>query len=542
MDITNVLMLLGGLALFLHGMTMMGSNLEAAAGKRLKGILAKLTTNPLMGALAGLVLTCAIQSSSATTVMVVGFVNSGLMTLTQAVGVIMGANIGTTITGQMIALDVGALAPAFAFAGVAIAMFGKKHTLVSLGNVLAGFGILFLGMNMMSDAMVPLRTMPAFINLLSSFSNPLLGLLVGALFTALIQSSSASIGILQALALSGVLGLDNAVYVLFGMNIGTCITALLASLGTGVNARRAAFVHIIFNVFGALLFTALCMLLPITKWVEAITPGNAVSQIANMHTIFNIVTTLLLFPFGKKLAALSTRLLPERVHEEPVHLRFLNKQSVGAVSICLADMGKEVSTMLGLAKTNVEYALTGVLERTEKNREAFDKNEDILDGLNLEIARFMPKTAHMDMPTEDAKKLNALFRVTGDIERIGDHAENIFEYLDRMEEREIHLSEAAQSELRIIREHLLEGLQILSTADFGADDAPLQRIDVIEQEMDELTNTYRQNQVQRMSQKSWTAEGGVLYSEMMTDVERISDHLLNVAQSFRSSKISLQEE
>ena len=298
MTITNLLMLLGGLGLFLYGMQMMGSGLEAAAGNRMKRILERLTSNPILGVVVGAGITAVVQSSSATTVMVVGFVNSRMMTLRQAVWVIMGANIGTTITGQLIALDVGAIAPLFAFIGVVLVVFIKKASVRYYGQIIAGLGILFIGMDMMSSSMAPLRESEAFVSLLTQFSNPLLGILAGAVFTAIIQSSSASVGILQALASSGVIGLSNAVFVLFGQNIGTCITAVLASIGTSRNAKRTTIIHLMFNIIGTILFTLVCVFTPLTDLVSSWTPDNPSAQIANMHTLFNVVTTLLLLPFG----------------------------------------------------------------------------------------------------------------------------------------------------------------------------------------------------------------------------------------------------
>ena len=301
---------MGGLALFLYGMQMMSNGLEAAAGNRMKQILEKLTANRFLGVLVGAGITAVIQSSSATTVMVVGFVNSGMMTLRQAVWIIMGANIGTTITGQLIALDIGEVAPLLAFAGVALIMFTKKKKVHHIGLIVAGLGVLFIGMGMMSSSMMPLRESEAFISLMTRFSNPVLGILAGMVFTAIIQSSSASVGILQALAASGLIGLDSAVFVLFGQNIGTCITAVLASIGTSRNAKRTTIIHLMFNVIGTTIFTLVCIFLPLTTWVESFTPGNAPAQIANMHTLFNVVTTLLLLPFGNMLATLATRILP----------------------------------------------------------------------------------------------------------------------------------------------------------------------------------------------------------------------------------------
>ena len=321
MEINDLLMLLGGLALFLYGMQMMSTGLETAAGNKMKTILEKLTSNRFKGVLAGAAITAVIQSSSATTVMVVGFVNSGMMTLKQAVWIIMGANIGTTITGQLIALDVGAIAPLFAFIGVVFIVFIKKVVFHHYGQIIAGLGILFIGMEMMSSSMMPLRDSAAFVDLVSNFSNPLIGILAGMIFTAIIQSSSASVGILQALAVSGVIGLPTAVYVLFGQNIGTCITAVLASIGTSRSAKRTTVIHLMFNIFGTVLFTVICMVTPLTSVMMSFAPDNPAAQIANMHTLFNIVTTLLLLPFGTLLADLAERILPEQESEEPDVMR-----------------------------------------------------------------------------------------------------------------------------------------------------------------------------------------------------------------------------
>ena len=318
-----VINLMGGLALFLYGMQMMSGGLEAAAGDRMKSILEKLTTNRFVGILLGCVVTMIIQSSSATTVMVVGFVNAQMMTLRQAVWVIMGANIGTTITGQLIALDIGAIAPLIAFLGVAMVLFLKGETKRQIGEIIAGLGILFLGMNMMSSAMVPLRHSDAFINMVSSFSNPLIGILVGAGFTALIQSSSASVGVMQALALSGIVDLHTAVYVLFGQNIGTCITAVLASIGASREAKQTTIIHLSFNIIGTIIFTLICMSTPLTDWVISWTPTNAPKQIANMHTLFNVCTTILLIPFGYKLADFAEKILPSEPEKKKDGLLYL---------------------------------------------------------------------------------------------------------------------------------------------------------------------------------------------------------------------------
>lgn len=315
MEMKDFFALLGGLALFLYGMQQMSNGLNAVAGEKMKQILERLTANRFLGVLVGAGVTAMIQSSSATTVMVVGFVNAGMMSLRQAVWVIMGANIGTTITGQLIALDAGLLAPLLAFAGVVCIVFIANEKWKHVGEIVAGLGILFLGMEMMGDAMLPLRDSRQFVSLMTKFEHPLLGILAGAVFTAAIQSSSASVGILQALAQGGAITFSGAVYVLFGQNIGTCITALLASIGTSRNAKRTTLIHLSFNIIGTIVFTCLCMATPLSAWVEQLTPLKPASQIANMHTLFNVTTTLLLLPAGNLLAVLAEKILPD---ERPV--------------------------------------------------------------------------------------------------------------------------------------------------------------------------------------------------------------------------------
>ena len=379
MSMALVLKLLGGLALFLYGMQMMSTNLEAAAGNRMKDILEKLTANRFMGVIVGAVITAVIQSSSATTVMIVGFVNAGLMQLNQAVWLIMGANIGTTITGQMIALDVGMYAPLLAFLGVAMIMFVKNKKVQYVGGIIAGFGVLFLGMEMMSDAMMPLRDNPSFVNLMTRFTNPALGILAGAVFTAIIQSSSASVGILQALAMSGLIGLDGAVFVLFGQNIGTCITAVIASIGTSRNAKRTTIIHLLFNVIGTIVFVVICLTTNFVDLMIKTAPSNPAAQIANSHTVFNITTTLLLLPFGNLLAKAAVKILPDKKEEATDIDRWfegvLSSQHVlGASSIVINELKVELKQMLELAYSNVKRGFEAI--ETEKGLDKLEKLEE----------------------------------------------------------------------------------------------------------------------------------------------------------------------
>ena len=427
MGITEVLQLLGGLALFLYGMQMMSTGLETAAGNKMKTILEKLTSNRFVGVLAGAIITAVIQSSSATTVMVVGFVNSGLMTLRQAVWVIMGANIGTTITGQLIALDVGALAPLFAFVGVACIMFVKKEKVKYISEVIAGFGVLFIGMDMMGNAMVPLQSSEVFINFMTTFSNPLAGIAMGAVFTAIIQSSSASVGILQALATAGLVPLHSAVYILFGQNIGTCITAVLASIGTRTNAKRTTIIHLMFNIIGTTIFTVFTLVTPFVDIMATTAPDNPAAQIANVHTTFNIVTTILLLPFGTYMARLAERILPESEKEkdEVKRLKYITpfetSYQVGQAAIVQAQVEQEVGRMTGMVRQNIEDSFDSLLTSDVSRSEEISEREEYIDYLNVEISRYIVHVMSSESASQDLRNISGYYTVVSNLERIGDH-------------------------------------------------------------------------------------------------------------------------
>ena len=547
MKITDFFSLLGGLALFLYGMQMMSNGLEAAAGNKMKQILEKLTANRFLGVLVGAGITAVIQSSSATTVMVVGFVNSGMMTLRQAVWIIMGANIGTTITGQLIALDVSAIAPLLAFLGVALVVFVKKQKVHHYGLILAGLGILFLGMDMMSTSMMPLRDSEAFVALMTKFSNPVLGILAGAIFTAVIQSSSASVGILQALATSGLIGLGNAVYVLFGQNIGTCITAILAAIGTNRNAKRTTIIHLMFNIIGTTIFTTICILTPLTNVIEGLTPGNPAAQIANMHTLFNVVTTLLLLPFGTYLAKLATKILPEKKDEnaDVMHMEFIRPMEtkrdtqIGLSAIAVTSIRKEVHRMMTMARENVDKSFQAVKEGSTALLEDVREREEYIDFLNKEISKYISKTLVNESNPRDSKYISALFKVCGNVERIGDHAMNICEYTKLIERQKISFSSEVKREIDEMRKICDQAIDYL--AEIGQE--PGQKEDIkaivdIEQKIDDMTEDYRQKQLERMQKGTCSEEGCIIYSEMLTDFERIGDHILNIGQEMGRGKVS----
>lgn len=547
MKITDFFSLLGGLALFLYGMQMMSNGLEAAAGNKMKQILEKLTANRFLGVLVGAGITAVIQSSSATTVMVVGFVNSGMMTLKQAVWIIMGANIGTTITGQLIALDVGELAPLFAFAGVALIVFVKKQKVHHYGLIVAGLGILFIGMEMMSGAMMPLRESEAFVSLMTKFSNPVLGILAGAVFTAVIQSSSASVGILQALAGSGLIGLSNAVYVLFGQNIGTCITAILAAIGTSRNAKRTTVIHLMFNLIGTAIFTVVCIATPLTALVESFTPGNVSSQIANMHTLFNIVTTLLLLPFGNYLAKAAVRILPEKQDEQAdvMHMEFIRPMEtkrdtqIGLSAIAVTSIKKELHRMIDMAKENVEASFTAVKAGTTADLETVQEREEYIDYLNKEISKYISKVLVNESNPRDSQYISALFKVCGNVERIGDHAMNICGYTRMIEKQGSTFSKEVRIEIDEMKEVCKKALDYLGEIhhDQQEDNQDMKAIEKFEQQIDDMTDDYRKKQLIRMQNGTCSEEGCIIYSEMLTDFERIGDHILNIGQEMGLGKV-----
>lgn len=536
MSFTYLMGLLGGLALFLYGMQMMSDGLESAAGNKMKTILEKLTANRFVGVFVGALITAIIQSSSATTVMVVGFVNSGMMTLRQAVWIIMGANIGTTITGQLIALDVGELAPLIAFLGVAAMVFIKNEKVKYIGEIFAGLGILFIGMDMMGNAMKPLAESEKFVGLLTTFENPILGILAGAVFTAIIQSSSASVGILQALAGSGVIGLSSAAYVLFGQNIGTCITAFLASVGTSRNAKRTTVIHIMFNVFGTIVFTVLCLATPFTAMVEGWTPGDAPKQIANLHTLFNIVTTLLLLPVGTVLTKIATMILKDKEEDDGqartyhlVDIKHINTDKLGASIICMESIKKELMRMLDMARDNVHNAFDVFAKRDEEKHADITYKEEYVDYLNKEISKYITTAVTHESTKSGSQIFNSLYKVCSNIERISDHAINIADYSKMINEKKIVFSAQAQEEI-VELQKICDKLFIVLLEKSDDMIGWHERIACMEQKMDDVTTLYRNNMFARIQSGVCSDEGSVLFSEMLTDFERIGDHALNISK------------
>lgn len=538
MEIKDLLALPGGLALFLYGMQMMSNGLETAAGNRMKQILERLTSNRFKGVLVGAAITAVIQSSSATTVMVVGFVNSGLMTLNQAVWVIMGANIGTTVTGQLIALDIGAVAPLIAFLGVAAIMFIKSEKVRHISEIFAGLGVLFIGMDMMSSAMAPLQNAESFIHFMTTFSNPIVGILIGAAFTAVIQSSSASVGILQALAATGMIPLSSAVFILFGQNIGTCITAVLASIGTKVNAKRTTLIHLMFNIIGTIIFTLICIFTPFAGFMEGLTPDNPAAQIANVHTAFNIVTTLLLLPFGTLMAKAAQKILPDgrALKEEKMELQFIrpfeSSYIVGHGALVLSQIEQEVERMRNIVYQTVEGSFDAVIKKNLTGKKELLEKEEYVDYLNAEISRYIVSVMPSEMAVHDSVKLTGFYKILSNLERVSDHAMNILGYAQDIADRQADLSGEATQEVADMKIVCLEILDAIAIAGWPDAKNVLEQTAKREQKIDDMRDRYQKQQMKRMVKGSCKADAGILYSEMLTDFERIGDHALNVAEQY----------
>lgn len=540
MEIGSMLMqLAGGLGLFLFGMKLMGDGLEMVAGSKLRGMIERLTKNKYMGALVGLVVTAVIQSSSATTVMVVGFVNAGLMNLAQAVGVIMGANIGTTVTGVMIAINLTAIAPIAVLIGVVMISFIKRNSVKHIGQIIAGFGILFMGMKMMSTAMEPLSESEVFTSLMTSFSNPLLGVLVGLVFTAIIQSSSASVGVLQALGAAGAITLPSAIYVIYGQNIGTCVTALISSVGTSKTARRTAVVHLMFNVFGAVLFIVISMLFPFAELVQRIAPGSVMAQISIVHVIFNIVCTAIMLPLSSLLVKVACKVIPG---SDPVKssnsLAYLDARILSTPPVAVAQLFKEVDRMGQLAKETLGMAMDALITQDNTKVDQIYENENTINFLNRGIAEYLVKINGLDLEDYDRQALGSMYHVISDMERIGDHSENLCELAQTLKKSKQKFSPWAVEQATEMRNRveamLEEALQMFASRETQ----PQMAADINRREeiIDDATQELKDLHIERLNQGKCSVVAGTVFMDMLTNLERIADHCTNIAYSMTNQK------
>ena len=525
--------LIAGLGMFLYGMNVMGDGLQNAAGDKLKKIIEMLTTNRIMGVLVGAVVTGIIQSSSATTVMTVGFVNAGIMTLKQAIGIIMGANIGTTVTAQLVSFSIEKYAPIAIGIGVLFWLFSKNTTVKNFSEILIGFGILFVGMNFMKAAAAPVSEMQSVHNAMLYLSrNPLLGVLAGFMITGTIQSSSASIGILIVLASQGVLPITAALPVLYGDNIGTCVTSLLSTIGASRNSKRTALMHLCFNVIGTILFIVV-LSRPIIRIVENVDPTNVPRQIANAHTLFNLVNVVILLPFSNYIVKLAYKLVPLNEEDEDEKLattKFLDDRMLETPSIALSNTVDEIIRMASRSTRSLNYAYDSIKSGSDELRSKSFDYEQIVNSLQYDITNFLFKLTTRNLSDAERIKTDVLFHIVNDIERVGDHAENIAEISQELSDKNVVFSEEAIKELDLIFDiasnNFYDSITAIKTNNLELAETVAQR----EKKVDLLEQSARNSHMARLHEESCSVEAGIYFLDIISNLERISDHSKNIVE------------
>ena len=546
MDLFDILSLVCGLALFLYGMELMGDALKKSAGNNLKAILGKMTTNPIKGFFLGLVVTAVIQSSSATTVMVVGFVNSGTMTLLQSVGVILGANVGTAVTAWLTALsgiDGGSEAlgviqylkpdawmPILALIGICLVMFVKRGKKKDIGVILLGFSILMVGMSMMSDSVAGLKNDEGFKSILTMFENPILGVLAGLVLTAIVQSSSASVGILQSLTATGAITYGAAIPIVMGQNIGTCVTAMISSVGANKNGKRAALVHLYFNIIGVVVVLALFYLLSwLIKPIEAFVSGTYIDMwgVALVHTVFKLICVLILGPFYKLLAKLATLTIKDSKEAETENL--LDDRLLETPAIAIARAVEVTGIMAEISKTALLDSFTLFDKYDSKLADEIRDKETKADVLEDALGSYLVKLSSCDMDERDSRQITKLLHIIGDYERISDHAVNIVESAEELQDKKIEFSAQAQKELAVLRA-AVEEILVITTDSFLHDDlTKAAEVEPLEQVIDEIRDKIKLNHILRLQKSECTIEHGFVLSDLLTNYERVSDHCSNIA-------------
>ena len=524
-----------GLSLFLYGMKLMADGLQKFAGDKLKSIVRTLTKNRLMAVLVGMFVTMVIQSSSATSVMVVGFVNASIMTIEQAVGVIFGANIGTTITGQMVSFNLSQWAPIAIGTGILMGAIVKNPKMKELAEILVGFGILFIGMNYLKDALAPLKDLPAFTEWIVNYGhNPLFGVALGFIMTLALQSSSATIGVLIALASQGVLPFTTALYIIFGDNIGTCTTALISSLGTSRRGKQVAVIHLSINIIGTIYFM-LFLTGILTNIVTSMDATDVARQIANAHTLFNIVNVIVLFPFANVLLKLADFIIPEpqaeTMEEEEKLVSYLDKRILVTPSIALQNTMYEFAAMSHAADKTLTYAIDAIRLRSQEKIEKAFASEKKVNQFQKAIVEYLVEISQQNVSTTDQETIDELFSTANDVERISDHAENIADFAKAVLERDIVLDEKTLSELEHVFDLVQKGfamsIDTLSTGNL----VKVKEVITIEREIDRLKIEIRDKYMKRMNKGIASADSGIFVMDLLSNLERISDHFRNIGET-----------
>lgn len=539
MTIWNVIQLMGGLAMFIFGMNLMSDGLKLVAGSYLKKVLETLTKNRIVAMIVGAGLTALIQSSNAMCVMVVGFVNAGMMELERSVGILMGAKIGTTITGQLIAFNISEIAPIIAFIGVAITMAAKKPRPKNVGLIITSLGVLFIGLGNMSEAMGPLAQEDWFQQILAHLSNPILGVIVGLLFTVVIQSASASVGVLQMMTLNNIMGFHQAFYIMLGMNIGASVAPALASIGGRKDAKRVAAIVVLFESIGMLLFLIVTQIFPVTlDWIAGTSPGNPSRQIANANTIFECTTVLLLLPCANYLVRIAKWLIKGKDQKETAALHYIDESGYQSGIVLIGQIDQEVGRMCKLVRDNIEAATKIYFEKTSVDQDLFRENESAVDFLNKEITATLIRTSELDITPMEARHVSALYHIVTDLERIGDHAENVLGYSATMKDNKQKFSGKASRELRELSEKIYK-IYDLACEHFR--EPTQERYTVIyklEEQVDDMVESMRNTNIKRLSKGKCEATQGLYFSEILVDLERVSDHCLNIAKSVKKYPIN----
>ena len=543
-NIWDTFLLLGGIGMFLFGINFMTDSLQKAAGNNLRTILEKMTKNPIIATLVGVFVTALIQSSGATSVMVISFMSAGLMNLSQGLFVMLGANIGTTITAQIISFKMTNIAPLILFVGVLLYLFIKNDIAKKAGGIVLGFGTLFVGIKIMGEAVSALQLDKIVAEFLQSYNNPFLGILFGIIFTAIIQSSSASVGILQVLAMSAgaAIGLNDVIYIVIGMNIGACSPVVIASFTGNKKSKQGALACFIAKFLGAAIFFALLTFVPIKDFIIKLTPDDVSRQIANYHLLFNLVTTILVMPFVSLIDKFVTSILPETAEESETDekLIYLSNDMIMTPAIAIKQAQREIMRAAKLAYDNMKTSVEAVLEgNMDKSKIVFER-EKVINFLNHEITGFLVKLHGAELYGNDIEKAGLMLRVISDVERIGDHAENIAEYAMTMKDDDIKISADGYKELKTIAEKSLDVVRLAMDVYENEVFDKLPEVSRMEEEVDDMQEQFMDNHIKRLKKQKCTPKGGVIFTDMVTDLERVSDHATNIAYSIKGEKTSVK--